>query len=97
MFFYNQVKGEIEEAVNDLGFWAVHIFRPSLLLGNRQEQRLGEQIAMTASKFFNFITNKVAPKYSAVEAEQVAKSMLIYAQNINGGRFIYEGEEIINV
>lgn len=96
MFFYSQVKGQIEEAVNDLGFWAVHIFRPSLLLGNREEQRVGEQIAMRASKVFNFITDKVAPKYSAVEGEQVAKSMLVHAQNMNSGRFIYEGAEIIN-
>lgn len=96
MFFYNQVKGEIEAAVNDLDFWAVHIFRPSLLLGNREEQRIGEQIAMNVSKVFNFVTDKIAPKYSAVQAEQVAISMLIYAQNINGGRYTYEGEKIIN-
>jgi len=96
IFFYSQVKGEIEAAVNDLGFWAVHIFRPSLLLGNREEQRIGEQIAMNVSKLFNLVTDKIAPKYSAVQAEQVAKSMLTYAQNINGGRYAYEGEEIIN-
>lgn len=96
MFFYNQVKGEIETAVNNLDFWAVHIFRPSLLLGNRNEQRIGEQIAMNVSKLFNLVTDKIAPKYSAVKAEQVAKSMLIYAQNINGGRYVYEGDDILN-
>ncbi len=97
MFFYNQVKGEIEEAVSNLDFWAVHTFRPSLLLGNRNEQRIGEQIAMNVSKIFNLVTDKLAPQYSAVSAAQVAKSMLFYAQNINGGRFIYEGEKIIGV
>lgn len=97
MFFYNQVKGQIEEAINNLDFWAVHIFRPSLLLGNRNEQRIGEQIAMNVSRIFNLVTDKIAPKYSAVQAEQVAKSMLIHAQNIHGGRYVYEGEEIIDV
>src|SRR5688572_28895830 len=37
--YYNQVKGEIEEAVSALGFETVHIFRPSLLLGPRPEHR----------------------------------------------------------
>lgn len=94
MFFYNQVKGEIEAAVEALNFWSVHIFRPSLLLGKRKEQRIVEKVAMYASGLFNIITDKVAPKYSAVKAEQVAKAMILAAQRIDGGTFIYESNEI---
>lgn len=46
--YYNRVKGEIEEAVSGLGFSSLHIFRPSLLMGQRQESRMGED----AAKFF---------------------------------------------
>jgi uncharacterized protein YbjT (DUF2867 family) len=58
LFYYNRVKGEIEEAVSRLGFLCVHIFRPSLLLGDRAETRSGEQVA----KFFYRIFGSMIPK-----------------------------------
>jgi uncharacterized protein YbjT (DUF2867 family) len=53
MIFYSQVKGKIEDAIQNLEYWSVHIFRPSLLLGNRNETRMGEGLAMAASRLFN--------------------------------------------
>ena len=94
MFFYNQIKGEIESSIQNLNFWSIHIFRPSLLLGSRNELRVGEKLAMYASSIFNLVTNKLAPKYSAVHGEQVAKTMILAAQRIDGGTFIYESDEI---
>src|SRR6267154_2386307 len=35
--FYNQVKGEVEQAIQQIGVEACHIFRPSLLIGPRRE------------------------------------------------------------
>lgn len=43
-FYYGQVKGEMEAAVRQTPFRAIHIFRPSLLLGARAAPRLGERI-----------------------------------------------------
>jgi uncharacterized protein YbjT (DUF2867 family) len=43
--FYSRVKGELEDAVRALGFPSLTIARPSLLLGERAEFRLGEEIA----------------------------------------------------
>jgi uncharacterized protein YbjT (DUF2867 family) len=43
--FYNRVKGELEQALSELGFPALTIVRPSLLVGDRQELRLGEKLA----------------------------------------------------
>jgi uncharacterized protein YbjT (DUF2867 family) len=43
--FYNRVKGELEDAVGALGYRSVTIVRPSLLLGDREEFRLGERVA----------------------------------------------------
>ncbi len=34
--FYNRVKGEVEDAISETGFTAIHIFRPSLLVGPRK-------------------------------------------------------------
>lgn len=42
--FYNRVKGEIEAAVMALGFASLTLVRPSLLLGERAEFRLGERL-----------------------------------------------------
>ncbi|MFK7945947.1 MAG: oxidoreductase [Saprospiraceae bacterium] len=94
MFFYNQIKGEIESAVQNLNYWSIHIFRPSLLLGSRNELRIGEKLATYASGILNLVTNRLAPKYSAVHGEQVAKAMVLVAQRIDGGTFIYESDEI---
>src|SRR5260221_4584547 len=43
--FYNRVKGELEDAVRALGYPSVTIARPSMLVGDRQEPRFGEELA----------------------------------------------------
>ena len=48
--FYNKVKGETEDAIGKLGFTSFHIFRPSLLLGDRNESRPGEDAAKIVYK-----------------------------------------------
>ena len=40
--FYNRVKGEAEDAVQQLGFASVGVLRPSLLTGDRAASRPGE-------------------------------------------------------
>ena len=42
--FYNRVKGEVERDVRAVGFEALHLFRPSLLTGDREENRPGERL-----------------------------------------------------
>lgn len=43
--FYNRVKGEMEAGLKGMGFPALHLFHPSVLVGPRQDFRLGERIA----------------------------------------------------
>ena len=90
-FYYNQVKGEVEEAIKNIGFDALHIFRPSLLLGPRHEKRLGEDVAKIAYKFFGFL---FPAKYKAIEAVKVARSMLHFASLDQKGIFIHESREM---
>ncbi|MCG8567195.1 MAG: NAD-dependent epimerase/dehydratase family protein, partial [Desulfobacterales bacterium] len=42
---YMKMKGELEEAVKSLEFKRISIFQPSVLLGQRNEFRLGEKLA----------------------------------------------------
>lgn len=43
--FYNRVKGEIEAQLMSMGLPSLHIYRPSLLIGDRKEHRAGEKVA----------------------------------------------------
>lgn len=92
--FYNQVKGEMEEQLKDLGYETVHIFRPSLLYGPRKEKRTGEDAAKRLYKAFSFIFRGPLKKYDGIEAEQVAKAMLHYARQEKTGIYIHESIDL---
>jgi uncharacterized protein YbjT (DUF2867 family) len=89
--FYNQVKGLVEEAVQQYAFRTVHIVRPSLLLGPRTEARSGEDAAKVFFKFFGFL---VPLKYQAIESATVAKAMLFYARQNQAGMYIHESKDM---
>ncbi|NHM29586.1 NAD(P)H-binding protein [Neobacillus terrae] len=93
-FFYNRVKGEMEERVKSFPFNGVYIFRPSLLLGNRKEFRLGEKTAEVLSIRLPFLFRGNLKKYAPVKAEQVAKFMAEKAIKGEKGIFIYESDEM---
>lgn len=69
LFFYNRVKGELEEAILSLGYPSVTIARPSLLVGDREEQRFGEEFA----KRFAWLAPSA---WAPVRASQVAASLV---------------------
>ncbi len=92
--FYSRVKGETEAAVAAIPFEEVHIFRPSLLLGNRQEQRLGESMAMKAFKVLGFAMIGPLAVYKGIDAQDVAKAMIRVAQKGQKGKHIYLSDEI---
>jgi len=85
--FYNRVKGEVEEAIQNISFNTFHVFRPSLLLGNRSEERTGEGAAITFFKIFGFL---IPLKYKAIESGKVARAMIHFAKTSNSGFHILE-------
>ena len=72
--FYNKVKGETEEDLKAFQFDYLGLFRPSLLLGNRHEFRLGEQVATVFMK--PLIWLRLAKNLRPIYDYQVAKSMV---------------------
>ncbi|NOU96571.1 NAD-dependent epimerase/dehydratase family protein [Paenibacillus sp. LMG 31456] len=92
--FYNQVKGEIEEGLGKLRLPSLQIFRPSLLLGDRQEVRLGERFGAAVSRVITPIMIGGLRKYKPIKAETVAKAMLKSSKNSNKGTRIYESNQI---
>lgn len=49
-YFYNRVKGEMENELKALGLHTLHIFQPSILTGPRREKRFGERIGIAVMK-----------------------------------------------
>lgn len=52
--FYNQTKGKMEANLKSLNMNDTYVFRPSLLLGDRQEYRFAEQAAAMLCKVIPF-------------------------------------------
>ncbi len=89
--FYLKLKGEVEEAVRAAGIPSVSVFRPSMLLGERDEFRLKETVAKMPMKIFSFL---IPSQYKAIEASDVAKAMIASCIRYTPGFQIYHYREI---
>lgn len=87
--FYSRTKGRAEAAVRALGFPSLHIFQPSLLLGDRQEQRLAESLAQKLTPAFSPLLRGSLARYQPVEAETVARALHAAALRDQGGTHIH--------
>ncbi len=92
--FYSRVKGEVEDAVRKLPFDGVHIFRPSLLLGERQESRPGERLAILAGRALGFMFVGPLGRYRPIAARAVAAAMIRTAKDATRGVHVYESDRI---
>jgi uncharacterized protein YbjT (DUF2867 family) len=92
--FYLGLKGEVEERVQSFAIPVISIFRPSILLGNRDEKRPGEKIGQVAASFFAFLMMGGWEKYRPIEASYVAKAMIKTAKELKRGTSIYEYKAI---
>ena len=92
--FYLKTKGEAENFLSIMNFKSVSILRPSLLLGERKEFRLGEKIASFLMKLFGFVFIGNLKKYKPIESKNVAKALFEIAQRNNKGFTIYESDAI---
>jgi uncharacterized protein YbjT (DUF2867 family) len=85
--FYNRVKGEMEAALKAQDWPQLTICRPSLLLGERVEPRLAEQLAGPLSKL-------IPGKYHGIEACQLARAMWRLALEEQDGVRVVESDEL---
>ena len=90
--FYYKLKGEVEEALIDLKIPTIAIFRPSLLLGQREEFRFGETLAKILMTTFSFV---LPSKIKPIRADDVAKAMLSVSKSKTKGTKIYHNRDIM--
>lgn len=96
--YYNRIKGKMEEQISGLQLSYVSIFRPSLLMGERQEFRLGERFGAISMKVLKSAFIGPLKKYRAIEAKQVAFAMMQKALEPPSRTIaIYESEAIEEV
>jgi len=88
--FYSRVKGETETAIRGLPYQAVQIFRPSLLLGERAEFRLGERIATLAAPVLAPLLFSRLRRYRPIQAATVARAMVTIAHDAPRGPNVFE-------
>lgn len=89
--FYLNMKGKLDNKVQELKFEKVVIVRPSLLIGDRKERRIGEQLGEPLLKIATIIPP--FQKYKPIHVRDVAKAMIngIHSQS---NQVIYEGLEV---
>jgi uncharacterized protein YbjT (DUF2867 family) len=92
--YYLKLKGEAEESIRKIKLPSVSIFRPSMLLGKRNEFRFGERMAQLFIKPFSFM---IPSDYKPVNAEDVAKAMIAASKLNKPGFTIYQYKEIIEL
>lgn len=77
--FYSRVKARMEQAVAELPFEAVHIVRPSLLLGPRAEFRPAERATTLVAPLLAPLMIGPLRKYRPIHADDVARAMVTLA------------------
>jgi uncharacterized protein YbjT (DUF2867 family) len=89
--FYSRVKGEMEQAIRMLTYDSVHIFRPSLILGHRQDRRPGERLGQLLAPLMSPLLRGGLRKYRPAPAGAIAETIVQQASQSRDGFNVYEG------
>lgn len=92
--FYLSVKGQAEVAVREEGFDSVQVFRPSLLLGSRQESRPIERAGMLLARLVRPLTVGALERYRAIPGADVAMAMVAAARTPGSGFRVHTHREM---
>ena len=90
---YLKFKGLVEEEIKSLNFEKIGILRPSFLLGNRKENRVGERLGIFIFKLISPLLLGPFKKIRPIHSDTVAKAMIKIANN-DFQQNIFESNEI---
>src|SRR4051794_9770864 len=92
--FYVRTKGEVERDVLALNFDHTHIFRPSMILGERDEDRPRERMIIAAWNVINPLLVGPVDRYRGLAGEEIARAIAKAAQRESGKVRIYHWREM---
>jgi uncharacterized protein YbjT (DUF2867 family) len=93
---YLRFKGVVEEELKRLNFSKLGIMRPSFLLGDRKEKRIGEKIGIFVFKLLSPLFIGPLKKMKPIHSATVAKAMIAITQN-KVSKTIFESDEIADL
>ena len=91
---YVKFKGLVEEELKKLNFSNLGILRPSFLMGDRKENRVGEKIGVLTFRLLSPLLLGPLKKMRPINSEKVAKAMIKIA-NENLEKTVFESDEIV--
>ncbi len=92
-FFYNRVKGELEQALTALSPDGLVIARPSMLLGDRQTLGQPVRLSETLTKYISQAVKPLIPRdYRPIEAQKVARALLTHVPTADQTIILRSGE-----
>ena len=95
--FYLRTKGEAERDVIALGFKHTHIFRPSVIMGEREEHRPGEKALIALWAMLNPLLMGSLSRYRGMDARDIARAMNRAAEQDAGKVTVYHWREMRNL
>lgn len=82
LVFYSRVKGLLEKDITALAFPRFSVFRPSLLLGEREENRLGENLSAALFPMISPFLRGGLRAIQPITGATVATAMVAVAQQL---------------
>lgn len=92
---YLKMKGELDDEVFKLDFESTSLFKPSLIVGDRSDFRLGEKVGIVASKLIDHLPG--LKKYRSITGSQIARKMITEAMRVKSGKHVYELDELFEL
>jgi uncharacterized protein YbjT (DUF2867 family) len=92
--FYLKLKGEVEDRIRTMNIQTISVFRPSMLLGKREEHRFGEGIVQALTRMLSFL---IPSRYKPIEAGDVARAMVAASRKETPGVHIYHYAEMMSL
>ena len=92
--FYTKLKGEIERDLKKVPFKSLHIYKPSLITGERKEKRTLEAMGAAIMRIIDPLLAGRLRKYRSIKAESIAKAMLKQYLKDLEGTYVYPSDRI---
>ena len=93
---YLKFKGLVEEELKRLSFNKLGIMRPSFLIGDRKEKRVGEKLGIFVFKLLSPLFLGPLKKMKPIHSKKVAKAM-VEITNRDFKQNVFESNEIVEV
>ncbi|MEC0236110.1 SDR family oxidoreductase [Paenibacillus kribbensis] len=94
LMFYTRVKGETERDLLALGLPRLVFLRPSLLIGDREDESFGDRATNYIFRVLDPLMIGPFSRIKAIKTEDVAKAMIITARESGPAVEVLESEEI---